>query len=306
MSTQKVILITGANAGLGREIVKDLLQSNITYSIVVGSRKLDNAAATIKDLSTDYPASKSTLDTVQIDIEDDASIESACAYVSEKYGRLDALVNNAGKRNILHLMILECSLSSPGAQFDQQIQQGKMTAREAWNQSWNVNTTGSHITTTAFVPLLLKSDDPRLLFITSGTSTLARSENTAMPFNKSPAKGWPKDIIPLLNIPAYRSAKAGMNMPMLYDGQCTCSHPCETSRLTVLSEWHRILGEDGVKTWCVSPGYLATGLGGSQEVNKKQGAVDPSVGASLVRRVLEGERDGDVGKVVSDQGIQAW
>ncbi|KAK9320543.1 hypothetical protein V1517DRAFT_329154 [Lipomyces orientalis] len=42
-----------------------------------------------------------------------------------------------------------------------------------------------------FVSLLLKSSDPRLIFITSGMSTLAESENASIKLNQSPAKGWP-------------------------------------------------------------------------------------------------------------------
>lgn len=73
-----------------------------------------------------------------------------------------------------------------------------------------------------------------------------------------------------------------------------------------MREWHRILKEDGVKVWCVSPGYLATGLGGSQEANVKAGALDPALGGNFVVKVLEGERDEQVGKVVNRQGVQDW
>jgi NAD(P)-dependent dehydrogenase (short-subunit alcohol dehydrogenase family) len=38
-----------------------------------------------------------------------------------------------------------------------------------------------------------------------------------------------------------------------------------------MREWARLLREDGVKVWCVSPGYLATGLGGDQEDTRKRG-----------------------------------
>lgn len=71
-------------------------------------------------------------------------------------------------------------------------------------------------------------------------------------------------------------------------------------------EWFRILGQDGVKVWAISPGYLATGLGVGQEQNKTQGAIDPAIGAAIVKDVLEGVRDKEVGKVVSKQGIQPW
>jgi NAD(P)-dependent dehydrogenase (short-subunit alcohol dehydrogenase family) len=156
--------------------------------------------------------------------------------------------------------------------------------REMWNQSWNVNTSGTQIMTSVFAPLLLQSADPRLLFITSGTSTLEGAANPALPVNRSPAKGWPK--APGFSVPAYRSSKTGMNMMM--------------------KEWHRILKEDGVKVWCISPGYLATGLGGSQEANAKAGAGDPSTGGIFVRDVLEGQRDSDVGKAILRDSVQAW
>lgn len=158
-----------------------------------------------------------------------------------------------------------------------------MTMRDMWNKSWEVNTTSTFMITHALIPLLLQSADPRLLFITSGTSTLTEHDNPAVPVNKSPEKGWPK---PMLFIPAYRSAKTGMNMMML--------------------EWARLLKEDGVKTWCVSPGQLATGLGPGAEMNKKIGGQDPAIGGAFIKDVVEGERDADVGKVVKKDTVQPW
>ena len=155
--------------------------------------------------------------------------------------------------------------------------------RQMWNQSWNVNTTGTHIMTSTFMPLLLESSNPRLIFITSGTSTLAGIENQALPVNKNPSKGWPKTNP---GITAYRSSKTGMNMMM--------------------REWYRILKEDGVKVWCISPGFLATGLGGNQEANKSMGAVDPAIGGEFVLNVVEGHRDGDVGRVILRDSVQPW
>lgn len=71
----------------------------------------------------------------------------------------------------------------------------------------------------------------------------------------------------------------------------------------VMREWYRTLKEDRVKVWCISPGYLATGLGGSQEANKNMGATDPTVAGSFVLNVLEGKRDG---KVLLRDSVQAW
>ena len=74
----------------------------------------------------------------------------------------------------------------------------------------------------------------------------------------------------------------------------------------MMREWHRILMEDGVKVWCISPGFLATGLGGHPETLRKMGAGEPEVAGPFIRSVLEGERDEDVGKVLTRDGIQPW
>ena len=45
--------------------------------------------------------------------------------------------------------------------------------REMWNKTWDVNVTGTYILTHSLMPLILASSDPRILFLTSGTATLA-------------------------------------------------------------------------------------------------------------------------------------
>ncbi|KAL5604964.1 hypothetical protein FOVSG1_005111 [Fusarium oxysporum f. sp. vasinfectum] len=246
MDGRKLVLVTGANTGLGFQIVKAICSSDTEYEVLVGGRSIQKAEQAITSLKEQFPSSH--LHAIQVDIEDDASIVAAFEHVKTKYGKLDALINNAG------------------AQLDQQLAAGKMSAREMWNKTYDVT-------------------DPRLMFIASGTSSLTTSENPDFPVNRQPSKGWPKTLTNL-DLPAYRSSKTGMNMMM--------------------REWFRILGQDGVKVWAISPGYLATGLGLGQETNKAQGAIDPAIGAAVVKDVLIGVRDKDVGKVVSKQGIQPW
>lgn len=69
-----------------------------------------------------------------------------------------------------------------------------------------------------------------------------------------------------------------------------------------------MLKGDGVKVWAISPGFLATGLAGiGEEKLRKMGALEPRVGGEFVRDVVEGKRDGDVGKVVRNEGaLQPW
>lgn len=227
MSTNKVVLITGGNTGIGFEAVKALCKEPTAYDILIGTRSLEKGEAAIISLKNEIPDTVSIISTVQVDIESDDSIKKAFEHVSSKYGKLDVLVNNAG------------------AGFDRKIQDGSLTIREAFNKSWDVNVTGTQVMTATFVPLLLNSSDPRLMFLTSGTSTITETENMTMPIqqriNGSPPAGWPKEAI-AIPITSYRSTKTGLNM--------------------LMREWYRILKNDGVKVWCISPGFLATGLAG--------------------------------------------
>ncbi|KAF2815602.1 NAD(P)-binding protein [Mytilinidion resinicola] len=184
MPSQDVILVTGANTGLGFQIIR-------------ASAPLAKADQAIDAAVKEFPSSRSKLFPIQVDIEDDDSITAAFNEVQSKYGRLDTLINN------------------PGAQLDQQVKASHMTVRQMWNASWNVNTVGTHIIPSTLMPLLIQSSNSRLLFITSGTSTLAGTEDLAVFVNKSPAKGWPKDAF---SIPAYRSSKTGMNAGLVPNG----------------------------------------------------------------------------------------
>jgi NAD(P)-dependent dehydrogenase (short-subunit alcohol dehydrogenase family) len=96
MTDTTIVLITGGNTGIGYESIKALYASPTAHTILMGSRSLDKAAEAIKTLESEVPTTKSSIEAIQIDIEDDASIESAFKHVETKHGRIDALVNNAG------------------------------------------------------------------------------------------------------------------------------------------------------------------------------------------------------------------
>ena len=221
-----IVLVTGGNTGLGFEIVKALAKSEHTYEIVIGSRKISSGEAAVKAIQEEVKTS-STFSVLQVDLETDETLEKVVNELDSKFGRLDALVNNAG------------------AQLDALVGQGKLTKRQMLNQNWDINVTGTCILSDLAIPLLLKSEDPRVLFLTSGTASLTETEMEgaiSARLNVSPEAGWPKPPM-TRGIPAYRSVKTGLNMMM--------------------RDYHRLLRNDGVKVWSISPGMLATGLGGA-------------------------------------------
>lgn len=170
-----------------------------------------------------------------------------------------------------------------GHSIENQIPSGELTMREAWNQMFDVNVTGAQILTDKLVPFLLKSKDPRIIFLSSGLAQIETLSAGYYP-GPPPKAGWPKANY--LSPDGYRASKTALNMMML--------------------NWHWCLKEDGVKVWSLSPGWLATNLGNRREKLKALGAGDPAIGGNLVRSVVEGERDGDVGKVVALDCIQPF
>ncbi|KAK4544445.1 hypothetical protein LTR36_004336 [Oleoguttula mirabilis] len=272
MADKQVIFITGGNTGLGYEVVKSLCKTSTAYEIILGSRSVEKGEDAVATVKKDVPESSSTLSVVQIDVTSDDSVQRAVGSITSTHGRLDVLINNAG------------------GSFDRELQAGKLSIREAFNKSWDLNITGAQVLTSLSMPLLLKSPNARLMFVTSGTASLAETERFDHPalarINASPAAGWPKDegVNP---ITSYRSSKAGLNM--------------------LMREWYKLLKNDGVKVWAISPGFLATGLGGiGAETLRKLGARDPSEGGDFIKDVIEGKRDHDQGKVVRVQMIQPW
>lgn len=98
---KRVILVTGAGAGIGLEAVKALAASHEgRYDILLTARRLERAQAAVEDIACAHPDWRDSLIAMELDIESDGSIEAALAYVKSKYGRLDVLVNNAGKFSI--------------------------------------------------------------------------------------------------------------------------------------------------------------------------------------------------------------
>lgn len=74
----------------------------------------------------------------------------------------------------------------------------------------------------------------------------------------------------------------------------------------LMLDWDHKLKADGVKVWGVGPGFLATNLGNDPEMVKEMGGGHPSLGGKILRSVVEGERDSDVGKIVERGGITPW
>jgi len=82
---EKVVLITGASSGIGKETAK-LFQT-----------KNWKVAATMRDLSASDDLQRiADIECFRLDVTDEASIKKAVEDTLESFGRIDAVVNNAG------------------------------------------------------------------------------------------------------------------------------------------------------------------------------------------------------------------
>jgi NAD(P)-dependent dehydrogenase (short-subunit alcohol dehydrogenase family) len=148
MSEQTIVLVTGANKGIGYEIAAGL--GALGWSVGVGARDAGRRDAAVAKLR----AGGADAFGVPLDVTDDASVTAAAALLTERGGRLDVLVNNAG---ITGGRPQEPTLVDPA------------TVRAAVE----VNVIGVIRVTNAVLPLLRRSAHPRIVNMSSSVGSLA-------------------------------------------------------------------------------------------------------------------------------------
>ena len=87
----KIVLVTGANKGIGFGIAKHLGKSG--WQVIIGARDEQRAEKAISKLRT---VGVNVLGWVNIELRNLASIEQATKEINDKYAGLTLLVNNAG------------------------------------------------------------------------------------------------------------------------------------------------------------------------------------------------------------------
>ena len=83
----RIILITGANRGIGRELANQLAADGDT--VLLGARDIGATTKAAAEIGGNAHA-------VQLDISSQASVDAATKRIAADFGRLDVLVNNVG------------------------------------------------------------------------------------------------------------------------------------------------------------------------------------------------------------------
>lgn len=143
----RIALVTGAHRGIGLEVCRQLAERD--YAVVLTARDPDKAQQAAEQLGGDGLE----VTPQQLDVTDPASIARARDAVEQRFGRLDALVNNAA--------------------IDYDTDQDVLTADlDRVQRTLDANTLGPWRVTLASLPLLRRSEHGRIVNVTSGAGAL--------------------------------------------------------------------------------------------------------------------------------------
>lgn len=149
----RTVLITGANKSIGFETARQLLKEG-NY-VFLGSRNLNNGQEAVDKLKAE---GFNDVEAVQIDVSDQESVNSARELIGKKTEILDSLVNNAGINGGMPQSALEASI-------------------DQFRKVYETNLYGVVRVTQAFFDLLEKSEQPRIVMVSSlGASMTLHSD----------------------------------------------------------------------------------------------------------------------------------
>ena len=241
MTAQTTALVTGANKGIGYEIAAGL--GALGWKVGVGARdprRLDEAVARLREAGHDVFG-------VPLEVTDDASVTAAVTLVEQQAGGLDVLVNNAGITGGM-------------------AQQPTTADLDVIRTVVETNVIGVVRVTNAFLPLLRRSEHPRIVTLSSGVGSLAR---------QSDPEG---DSGPIAV--AYSPSKTFLN--------------------AVMVQYAKELRDTNVLVNLACPGYVATDLNGFR------GHRTPQQGAAIALRLATLPDDGPTGGYFEDAGVIPW
>lgn len=144
MENRRVALVSGANRGIGREVVRKLAERGITA--ILGSRDEERGRAAAEGIDGEVHVRR-------LDVTDEKGIQNLARSVEEEFGRLDILVNNAG---------VSIDRGQRGVDAD----------LDVVKETLEMNLFGAWRLCEAFVPLMQRGGYGRLVNVSSGMGAL--------------------------------------------------------------------------------------------------------------------------------------
>ena len=91
----QTVIVTGANAGLGLEAVRNFARLGAAR-VVVACRSIDKSERAIKDVQASLPATTTVFVPMDVDLGSFASVAAFAKRCASQLDRVDAVVENAG------------------------------------------------------------------------------------------------------------------------------------------------------------------------------------------------------------------
>jgi NAD(P)-dependent dehydrogenase (short-subunit alcohol dehydrogenase family) len=268
---KQIALITGANSGIGLEIAHQLLTRG-TYHVLLGARSLQKGTEALQDLQSRNLSG--SIELMQLDLQNDEHIGQTASTIASKHGKLDILFNNAAVATYDTL---------DGA-----------TEREVLQQAFNTNATGPYLLTKALIPLLKKSESPRIINISSGAGSIGRRLFAESPMYKIQA------------VP-YRASKVAFNMiTECFHVEFGLGVEQTVGSLGAKDDEAKEEGKEKkrIKVFCYDPGFTVSNL--SSHNKKEFGARSVEDTVKSIMELVDGKRDEDVGKFIHNTGEYPW
>lgn len=171
----KIALVTGANKGIGFEVARQLAQNG--FFVYLGSRSLESGWAAVEKLKAE---GLENVETVELEVTNQQSIDAARTAIGKKTEVLDVLVNNAGISGGFPQSALDVTL-------------------DQFRAVYETNVFGVVAVTQAFIDLLKKSVEPRIVNVSSAMASLSLAANPDVP-------GYDNKMA------VYQSSKSALNM----------------------------------------------------------------------------------------------
>jgi NAD(P)-dependent dehydrogenase (short-subunit alcohol dehydrogenase family) len=146
----KIALVTGANKGIGLETARQLAQQRV--HVLLGARDAAKGEAAVAELRAQGLQATFVL----LDLSKPASIAAAATHITQTYGRLDILVNNAA-------VFLDGEWRGNNVE---------TVPMQALRDTFDTNYFGTVELTQALLPLLKASDAGRIVNVSSRIGSL--------------------------------------------------------------------------------------------------------------------------------------
>ncbi|KAF5744356.1 (+)-neomenthol dehydrogenase-like [Tripterygium wilfordii] len=157
---------------MGFEIVRQLASINgSSIKVVLTARDEKRGVEAVDKLIKEFGVSPGNVVFHQLDLSDPPSVSALAHFVKTQFGKLDILVNNAGVIGVNMEENADRAVTTGGGEINPE-ELMRNGSYELAEECLNINYYGTKRMVEAFIPLLQKSDSPRIVNVSSSIGKL--------------------------------------------------------------------------------------------------------------------------------------